>query len=404
MSWSADGTRLLTIGDDGVANVWDTNTGESLVTFDQHTAPLLHAQWSPDQTRIATASEDGTARVWDANTGEELFVFGDRVPPIIMQQVEGIEIAVWGVSWSPDGSQLVAVGADGLALIWDTQSGELLKTLRIASADSPIGATVFDAFWSPDGQTIALQSFEESPTVWDATTGEQLYMLQGHEDIVPRVIWSSDGTQLTTAGVDGTIRLWDAAYKGDLLRTIDTRATLWSAQYSPDGTLLATTSENGTIRLWDLLSGYELQFIFPPASEGVMQVTYVVTGGFAEIEATLMLMALTMISADTIYPADVGSNTGIVNGDTASYWTYRGVSGEMLILELTSLDENLRLSVLKSDQTVIGETEEGDLTVTLPANGEYFIEIVYVGAVQQTTPINYELILVSLSTTPTPAP
>ena len=74
--WSADGTRILTAGFDGMAKVWDANTGEELLTSAWTTnGEIESAVWSPSEDRIVTTSRDGTAKVWDAMTGEELLTF-----------------------------------------------------------------------------------------------------------------------------------------------------------------------------------------------------------------------------------------------------------------------------------------------------------------------------------------
>jgi hypothetical protein len=66
VSWSADGTRLATGGEDRTAKVWDAASGRELLTLKGHAGWVWSASWSPDGTRLATGSEDGTAKVWDA--------------------------------------------------------------------------------------------------------------------------------------------------------------------------------------------------------------------------------------------------------------------------------------------------------------------------------------------------
>ena len=70
---NGDGSRVLTVGYDGTARVWDAATGEELLTLAEHTDYINQPTWSVDGSRILITSSDGTARVWDVsaalNTG-----------------------------------------------------------------------------------------------------------------------------------------------------------------------------------------------------------------------------------------------------------------------------------------------------------------------------------------------
>ncbi len=71
-AFTPDGSRVLTLGSDSTARLWNVTTvGSSAVTV------VLgdwanHAELDPGGKRFATACGDGTARVWDAATGRPL--------------------------------------------------------------------------------------------------------------------------------------------------------------------------------------------------------------------------------------------------------------------------------------------------------------------------------------------
>jgi WD40 repeat protein len=71
--------------------------GKELLTFSAHTAEVLDLTWSPDGTRIVSGDESGLVKIWDAVTGTEVRSF--RVPS-----------AAWGVNWSPDGDRIIITG------------------------------------------------------------------------------------------------------------------------------------------------------------------------------------------------------------------------------------------------------------------------------------------------------
>src|SRR5205823_5854233 len=63
---------------------------------------------------------------------------------------------------------------------------------------------------SPNGSRLASGSSDRTIKIWDTETGQELRSLQGHTDVVGSVAFTSDGTQLASWSHDGTIRFWDA--------------------------------------------------------------------------------------------------------------------------------------------------------------------------------------------------
>jgi hypothetical protein len=98
VSWSPDGTHLASASGDQTVKVWDARTGQQVVTLKGHAGAVRGVSWSPDGTRLASASDDGTVKVWDGWAGREALTF------------KGHTGVVWGVAWSPDGSRLASVG------------------------------------------------------------------------------------------------------------------------------------------------------------------------------------------------------------------------------------------------------------------------------------------------------
>ncbi len=103
MSFSPDGTRIVTGSEDKTAKVWDARTGTALLELKGHTDGVTSVSFSPDGTRIVTGSDDKTAKVWDARTGTALL------------ELKGHTGEVTSVSFSPDGTRIVtgSRGPDG---------------------------------------------------------------------------------------------------------------------------------------------------------------------------------------------------------------------------------------------------------------------------------------------------
>ncbi|MCB0198882.1 MAG: hypothetical protein KDI03_02325 [Anaerolineae bacterium] len=269
-------TLLATGSDDGSATVWDGDTGRALLTVSGHIGPVFGVALKsgcddsagPQQcaTRLATAGQDGVARVWllpDSLTGEE--------PPVELFRLDATEgSGEWAndVAFSPDGLLLATAGGDGAARIWDSESGQLLQTMR-SGQSNPVWSVDF----SPDGTLLAATSGQDRPLmgggaayVYDVASGEELLTLNGHSDSVVAVDFSPDGQRLATGSWDKTARVWQVGADpngvfrpGDLITTL-VGHTNWvrDVAFSPDGDTLATSSWDRTARLWNVNSGREL--------------------------------------------------------------------------------------------------------------------------------------------------
>lgn len=64
--------RVVTIGAEPPAQLWDAATGQRITSLSGHLRAIDHLAISADGDRIVTESDDGTVRVWGAHSGKEL--------------------------------------------------------------------------------------------------------------------------------------------------------------------------------------------------------------------------------------------------------------------------------------------------------------------------------------------
>src|SRR5262249_22673167 len=64
VTFSPDGTRLASGGEDKMARLWDAATGKLLKTCRGHTSKVLGVAFSMDGARLVTTSSDATVRQW----------------------------------------------------------------------------------------------------------------------------------------------------------------------------------------------------------------------------------------------------------------------------------------------------------------------------------------------------
>jgi WD40 repeat protein/serine/threonine protein kinase len=153
VGFSPDGRRLATVTPDGKnryrVRVWDVETAkETSLALPPQPAAIGTPVFNSDGSRIFAQVEGLGTKVWDTATGQEL---------LSLQQVK------WVTALSPDGQRLAVLGSDQSVQLWDATTGDLILTLR--GHPDPIGAIAF----SPDGRRLASGDFGGTVRIWDAT-------------------------------------------------------------------------------------------------------------------------------------------------------------------------------------------------------------------------------------------
>ena len=95
VAFSHDGSRLAAAGEAQHVELWDTETQEKRQCC-EHGGTVHAVAFSPDGSRLATASanEDQTAKVWNTHSGEQLLT------------LSGHQEQISDVAFSPDGTRL----------------------------------------------------------------------------------------------------------------------------------------------------------------------------------------------------------------------------------------------------------------------------------------------------------
>jgi WD40 repeat protein len=200
VAFSPDGQRLASGSginqpegkSDWEVKIWLVNS-EQEIAFPAHQDFITSVAFSPDGRRLITACGDKTAKVWDTRTGQNLLTCSG--------QTDGLNKA----RFSPDGGRLATAGEDGTAKVWDAANGQELFTLGSHSRE------VTSVAFSHDGQRLATASNDQTVKLWDAATGQELLSLRGHRGNILDVEFSPDHEWLASAGSDDrSVRVWEA--------------------------------------------------------------------------------------------------------------------------------------------------------------------------------------------------
>jgi WD40 repeat protein len=310
VSWSPDGKKLISSGEDNLVRVWDVQTGRQIAHFAGHTAPVSSIDWAPTRDQLLSGSDDGAVRIWRLKdqtdaialradgamawhpTGELLVTNaystgaqpaeGIRQAAVLDPTTGRVELKLDGewvrglaFAWSPDG-RLIAAAAepnsirDRTIVIWDAESGRVVHSIvdTHLRSDSAI-YECRSVSWSPDGKQFASCGRGGLVKIWKSSTGELLRTLEGHHGSVGSALWSPDGRWFASAEWGNRIRIWDAE-KWTLLWDVNqmeaSRRSESSGDYtiawSPDSARLATRRGQGGLGVWALQAGKQPELVW----------------------------------------------------------------------------------------------------------------------------------------------
>lgn len=255
---SPDGRRLLGVGCDRIARVWEVVSGRPVFAR-EHPSPLTAGAFSADGTLMLTAGgnpclthptrdvNDTDIRVWDARTGD------------LRTRLVGPQFLLVGAAFDATGARVFGGGLDGRLLSWRIADGAMHVVGDQTSGLEP--AIIQAVERSPDGLHFASAAQDGTVAIWNATTGARERTLSHDFRVLALAYGGSPGGEALLATVDenGVAKLWDAATYS-LRRELRTyTGALYAAALSRDGRFLVTAGTE--LALWETQTGAKMQVI-----------------------------------------------------------------------------------------------------------------------------------------------
>lgn len=258
-----DGSRFVTVSDDGLAAVW--HVSESLshsLNLRGHLGPVICATMASD-TMAVTGGSDTTLQIWDINTGSHIRAgslfqnLGDIAPRYLttlgLQTTNGHHQAV--LCLTPANSGYVASGGvDRSVRLWDIQEGREVAAFK--GARGTVSSVVYSQrhsliFGAGSGREIAL---------WHRAQPESVQFLEGHSGGITGLSLIDDNLLVSTSR-DHSLRLWQLDRLG--ASTVLSGHSDWvtCVDVFRAANMLISGGRDGTLRMWDLQSGTELGYL-----------------------------------------------------------------------------------------------------------------------------------------------
>ena len=362
ISFSPDSSRLLTVGLDGKAQLWDIGSRSIIMTLRTPEPDVVCAKFSPDGRSLATGHRNGTVTLWNPDSGAMQGTLPKSGPRDFSENGDGHIASVTALDFSSDGKQLVTGSEDTTVRIWDLDKQKELKTLE--EHTSNVCAIRFD--WTT--QTMASASLDGMLVIWNKD-GTPRHKIRVGRTKVPvelaQLDFDRNGESLAVS-LNNQVKLYDTA-TGKSLRSLGTGPSVAfspisvqiaypidkvdvaladrsSAEvqrtlpdhggeiaclaFSPNGKLLAVSNtRTGVVRLWDLSSvdagALQLDAMLTRNKWFAKKVLPKVDAPFPDLKKTNWPMTVESIREDCLVMGkqEIRTSDAVLLQDAQSYYT-----------------------------------------------------------------------------------
>jgi WD40 repeat protein/uncharacterized caspase-like protein len=246
--------------------LWDVATGRELPALSLPNNGVFANNggtfigFSADGKKIGTGGFGTPTLLWETETGKQLLT------------LKGRSNMAYAVAFSADGNQLSAGGRTR----WDLRTGRGLRLTKTPSDK-------LFAMPSPDGKRIAMFALNDNAiTILETTTGRSLQTLTrsasgGGVEIVTfspdsRLLaarymeaQASQGAQPSGGIPSSQVKIWDVI-SGSEVQTLTLGSAPNEVGFSTDGKSLITVAGQGEVVMWDVASGNRLRNFAAPAA------------------------------------------------------------------------------------------------------------------------------------------
>jgi WD40 repeat protein len=227
------GDRVITVSMDKAVRIWDARTGDVLDTLRLPAGPgedgaLQAAALAPNGKRLAVAGKPVKAA--KGLTTVPIFVINVETATLFKSFNAG-KAPITALDFSGDGKQLVAGCEDGVARLFDVNTGRQVDQVQAHEGQ------IVDVRFNPKSRMLATlgpvargNRLEMGVRVWNLTNSSQNATVSSASHVPLTIAWSPDGQTFAAAGESGEI-------------------TLFGVNAKPTGNLPARVHEGETVKI-----------------------------------------------------------------------------------------------------------------------------------------------------------
>ena len=286
VTFSPDGTSLVSGSRDYTVKLWDVQTGGVSITFSGHNNAVISVSMSADNTMIASGSH-GTICLWNIQTGKCHHTIRDlrfshsvKFSPTDPQYlISASGSSAW--QWDTDGHQIrkmhggfpTAFSSDGTQLflynretitVRNSNSGETVSEFQM-------GTSIYLCCFSPENRLMATTTLNTA-YVWDIKNSSPhlVETFTGHTERITSIAFSSPSC-LISASADKSIKFWQIGTPSTDPTTTDPHSTSLTSAPIRSITLQAkdgitiTSDSDGVVKTWDISTGLCKSYLYTPA-------------------------------------------------------------------------------------------------------------------------------------------
>jgi WD40 repeat protein len=241
VAFSPSGQLIASGSDDGTARLWSVATGQQVASFSHDKTgargdDVIHVSFSPDGTRLLTVGGNRFARVFDVLRRTELFALNNIA-------------LVNAARFSHNGRLIATAGASEFLRTWNAQTGAPVSVLDLTGR-------VADLAFSPNDSLVATAGSNDTVgRIWNLEKESAVATITEHRSGVESVVFTPDGQSLVTTGRDGKALVFGVAAGFRQASLAGHTGPVEGAEVSHDGRLIATWSEDGAARVWNARIG-----------------------------------------------------------------------------------------------------------------------------------------------------